>query len=669
MPGAFRGRVANLLVLGFAPVMSRGNSTTGADLPATSHAPAVRSTSDLLRLGLGALGVVYGDIGTSPLYAMKECFALPHGVSVSLGNVLGILSLVFWALTLIVVVKYIGFVMRADNHGDGGILALLALVTEQRSHPRKGETGRRRWVLLVSLALFGAALLWADGMITPVISVLGALEGLDVATPFFRPWVVPLALVILVSLFLVQRRGTAGIGAIFGPMMLIWFLVIAALGVPAVIAHPEVLAAVNPLHAVRFFVHNGLHGFLILGAVVLCVTGSEALYADMGHFGRKPIRFAWFSLVFPALLVNYFGQGAILLARGDDVIENPFYALAPEWFLYPLVAIATTAAVIASQALISGAFSLAQQAIQLGFSPRLTIVHTSGEASGQIYVPEVNRLMAIACVALTLAFRESGNLAAAYGIAVMGTMVITTILLFSVERRIWKWPLWQALALGAVFMAIDLPFLAANAVKISSGGWVPIVVALGIFVVLTTWKKGRTALRRQLVGSSIPLDYFLSRLRENAPYRVAGTAVFMTSTMGVTSPLLLHHFKHNKVLHEKVVLLTIVTEGVPEVAKKNRVQLRELGEGFWEVIAHYGFMQTPNVPQVLRRAAEQGLSLDPEAVSYFLGRETVLTTGKSGLSRWRKRLFVYLARNARPANAFFRIPPNRVVELGAQVEI
>ncbi len=649
--------------------MVKSESATGVDLQPTSHAPIIRSPKDLARLGLGALGVVYGDIGTSPLYAIKECFALPHGVAISLGNVLGILSLVFWALTLIVVVKYIGYVMRADNHGDGGILALLALVTEQRSHPKRGESGHRRWITLVGLALFGAALLWADGMITPVISVLGALEGLDVATPIFRPWIVPLALAILVSLFLVQKRGTAGIGAVFGPLMLVWFASITALGIPAIVRHPEVLAAVNPMHAVHFFRANGLHGFLILGSVVLCVTGSEALYADMGHFGRRPIRFAWFWLVFPALLANYFGQGALLLARGQEVVENPFYGLAPAWFLYPLVVIATLAAVIASQALISGAFSLAQQAIQLGFSPRMTIVHTSNEASGQIYVPEVNTILMIACVSLTLMFQKSGNLAAAYGIAVMGTMVITTILLFSVERRIWHWPLWKALLLCGLFMVVDMPLLAANVVKIVSGGWVPLVVAFGIYILMTTWKRGRTAVRKHLAEGSLPLDYFLSRLEDYAPHRVKGTAVFMTSTMGVTPPILLHHFKHNKVLHEKVVLFTIVTEGIPEVAKRDRIQMRELDHGFSEVIAHYGFMQTPNVPLALRRAAEMGLEFDPGAVSYFLGRETLLTTGKSGMSKWRKRLFVYLARNARPANTFFRIPPNRVIELGAQVEL
>ncbi len=656
-------------MLGFAPVMPQQDSPTGVDLSLPSHAPIVKSPADLARLALGALGVVYGDIGTSPLYAIKECFNPAHGVGPQLENVLGVLSLVFWALTLIIVVKYVTFVLRADNHGDGGILALLALVTEQRSHPKRGETGRKRWILLVSLALFGFSLLLADGMITPAISVLGALEGLDVATPVFRPWIVPLAVGILLVLFLVQRKGTAGIGAIFGPVMTLWFATIAALGVPAIVRHPEVLAAVNPVHALRFFAANGVHGFLLLGSVVLCVTGGEALYADMGHFGRRPIRISWLAVVFPALLINYFGQGALLVERGLEAVENPFYGLAPGTLLYPMVLLATCAAVIASQAMISGAFSLAQQAVQLGYFPRLSIVHTSGEASGQIYVPEINRLLMVACITLVIGFRASSNLAAAYGIAVMGTMVCTSLLFFSVAKLQWRWSTLGAAALSGLFLTVELPFLGANIPKIVHGGWFPLLVGGVFFAVMTTWKKGRTALRRQLVGSSIPLDYFLSRLRENAPHRVAGTAVFMTSTMGVTSPILLHHFKHNKVLHEKVVLLTIVTEGVPEVAKKNRVQLRELGEGFWEVIAHYGFMQTPNVPQVLRRAAEQGLAVDPESVSYFLGRETLLTTGRSGLSPWRKRLFVFLSRNARPANAFFRIPPNRVVELGAQVEI
>jgi KUP system potassium uptake protein len=649
--------------------MSRPESTTGVDLQITSHAPVIRSNADLARLALGALGVVYGDIGTSPLYAIKECFNPSHGVAPNLLNVLGILSLVFWALMLIIVVKYVTFVLRADNHGDGGILALLSLVTEQRSHPKKGETGRRRWFFLVGLALFGASLLLADGMITPAISVLGALEGLDVATPIFRPWIVPLAVGILLVLFLVQRKGTAGIGMVFGPVMLLWFAAIAALGVPQIVRHPEVLAAVNPVHAVRFFLENGVHGFLLLGSVVLCVTGGEALYADMGHFGRRPIRISWLALVLPALLLNYFGQGALLLEQGLEATANPFYRLAPPMLLYPMVILGTAAAVIASQAMISGAFSLAQQAVQLGYFPRLSIIHTSTEASGQIYVPEINRLLMIACIALVLTFRASSNLAAAYGIAVMGTMVCTSLLLYAVARRHWKWATAGALLLAGGFLLVELPFLAANVPKIVHGGWFPLLVGAIFFTVMTTWKTGRAAVRRQLEGGSVPLDYFLARLLDNPPTRVPGTAVFMTSSMGSTPPILLHHFKHNKVLHERVILLTIVTEGVPEVPKRDRVQMRELAHGFFELIAHYGFMQTPNVPNVLRRAADQGFQIEPETVSYFLGRETLLTTGRTGMAKWRKSLFVYLARNARPANAFYRIPPNRVIELGAQVEL
>ncbi len=649
--------------------MNKPESAAGADLSITSHAPIIRSPKDLARLSLGALGVVYGDIGTSPLYALKECFNPAHGVTPELENVLGVLSLVFWALTLIISVKYISFVLRADNHGDGGILALLALVTEQRSHPGKGETGRKRWTILVSLALVGTSLLLAEGMITPAISVLGALEGLDVATPVFRPWIVPLAVAILFVLFLVQRQGTAGIGAVFGKVMLVWFAAIAALGIPAILRHPEVLAAVNPEHAVRFFAANGLRGFLLLGSVVLCVTGGEALYADMGHFGRGPIRFSWFSLVFPALLLNYFGQGSLLLERGLGAVANPFYGLAPEMLLYPLVVLATAAAVIASQAMISGAFSLAQQAVQLGYLPRLSIIHTSGEASGQIYVPEINRLLMVACIALTIGFRDSSKLAGAYGISVMGAMICTSVLLSSVAIVRWKWSLPLSFALLAMFLGVELPFLLANIPKITRGGWFPLLVGAMFFAIMTTWKIGRRAVRGYLESGSLPIDYFLSRLDDYAPHRVKGTAVFMTSSIGVTPPILLHHFKHNKVLHERVILFTIVTEGMPEVPKRERIQMREFSHGFTEVIAHYGFMQTPNVPLALRRAAEQGLKFEPETVSYFLGRETLLTTGKTGLASWRKSLFVYLARNARPANTFFRIPPNRVIELGAQVEL
>ncbi len=656
--------------------MTASDSNSGSDSTTLtlSHAPQVRTLKDLTRLSVGALGVVYGDIATSPLYAVKECFAAPHGVAVSAENVLGILSLFFWALTLIVVVKYMWFVMRADNHGEGGILALLALLTDKGSNPiQPGQTGARRRSLLIALGVFGAALLLADGMITPVISVLGALEGLEVATPVFQPFVVPMAIGVLVALFLFQRRGTAGVAAVFGPAVLVWLACITATGLPKVIARPQVLAAVNPIHALRFFAANGLHGFLILGSVFLCVTGAEALYADMGHFGRKPIRTAWIVMVFPALLINYFGQGALLLGPRGPYIGNPFFELAPDWALYPLVVVATIAAVIASQALISGAYSLLQQAIQLGYWPRLTIVHTSREASGQIYVPEVNWALMVACVALTIGFRRAGALAAAYGIAVVSTMIITTLLLYAVARQLWKWPLWQALGMAALFLAVDIPFLAANSVKLVQGGWVPVLVAVSLFVVMTTWKRGRKVLADQFESTKLPIDIFLSDVErkgaEGKLPRVAGTAVFMVSQTGGVPPVMLHHVKHNQVLHQTVVLMTLVTENIPEVSSKRRIHVKELGQGFWEVIADTGFMETPNVPRILARAAEQGLPFEPNRCSYYLGRETLLPTGRSPMAHWRKLLFLILARNARPASAFFRLPPNRVVELGAQIEL
>jgi KUP system potassium uptake protein len=650
-----------------APPASSGSVETTT--LSQSHAPVIRNWRDLARLSLGGLGVVYGDIGTSPLYAIRECFLPAHGIAPTVENVLGILSLVFWALVLVIVVKYASFVLKADNEGNGGVLALLALITEQRSHPTEGAPGRKRHLVLVALGLIGASLLLGEGMITPAISVLGALEGLDVATDFFRPFVMPIAAGILVALFTIQRRGTAGIGVLFGPVMLTWFAALSILGGLSVAQHPEVLGAVYPGHAVRFFAANGIRGFLILGSVVLCVTGGEALFADLGHFGRRPIRFAWYSLVFPALLLNYFGQGALLIAFAGTHVENPFFLLAPEWLLIPLVVLATLAAVIASQAMISGAFSLAQQAVQLGYFPRLTIVHTSEDARGQIYVPEINNLLMVACLVLVVSFGQSSRLAAAYGISVMGTMICTSILLATVTRRRWGWPIAGTIALGALFLGVEIPFFAANFPKIAHGGWIPIAVGSVFFVIMTTWRRGRQAIRARMDQDSYPLEGFLTEVEKRKPHRVDGTAVFMTSALGGTPPVLLHHFKHNKILHRQVVILTVVTEGVPQVAKRERVQMYDRGQGFWEVVAHYGFMQTPNVPEILRRCEPYGLAIQPGQVSYYLGRETILVTGKSGLARWRKRLFILLSRNARPATDFFRLPPNRVVELGSQIEI
>jgi KUP system potassium uptake protein len=555
--------------------------------------------------------------------------------------------------------------MRADNRGEGGIMALLALIMPKIS-PSLGWTNK---TALILLALFGTALLFADGMITPAITVISAVEGLEVATSAFKSFVVPISVAILVALFLVQKRGTAGIGAMFGPAMVVWFVFIAALGVPWIVRQPTVVQALLPWHGVRFFIEHGWHGFLVLGAVVLCLTGTEALYADMGHFGPRPIRFAWFYLVYPALLLNYFGQGAVVLARGEAAAQNPFFALSPTVLLYPMVGIATIAAIIASQALISGSFSLAQQAMQLGYSPRLHIIHTSSHARGQIYVPGVNTGLMLACCGLVLAFRSATNLAAAYGLAVTGTMVITSMLIHTVMRERWGWRWWEAGGLLALFLCIDLPFFLSNLYKFTSGGWFPLAVGALIFTVLTTWKRGRATLAAELKQSLLPIDQFIPSLKLDPPARVPGTAVFMTSNRDAVPPVLLHHFRHNMVLHEQVVLLYVVTESVPNVPLAERVEITELGSGLYQVVARYGFMQNPNVPQILERCIALGLPIVLDETSYYLGRETLLTTGRSPMPRWRKGLFAYLSRNARPATSFFGIPANRVVEMGMQVEL
>ena len=637
------------------------NRSIAAESPqAPGHAQG-----SLAALVVGALGVVYGDIGTSPLYALRECFIGDAAVPITPANVLGILSLIFWSLTMVVSVKYLTFVMRADNEGEGGILALLALVSP------KGASGSSKRAGLLLLGLFGAALLYGDGVITPAISVLSAVEGLRVATHRFEPFILPIAVAILVGLFAVQRRGTAGIGAVFGPAMMVWFVVIGGLGLTRMVTqhadHVSVLSAINPLHAVGFFRTHGTHGFLVLGAVVLCITGGEALYADMGHFGRKPIRLAWYGVAFPGLLLNYFGQGALLLERGAAV-RNPFFELAPSWGLYPLVALSTIATIIASQALISGAFSLTQQAVQLGYAPRFTVVHTSGTTAGQIYVPEVNRALMIACVLLVLGFKSSSALAGAYGIAVTGTMTVTTVLFYVVVRERWRWSAASALALLLIFLLFDVAFFSANLPKVADGGWFPLLVGLMVFSVLTTWKRGRAELARQLAEASLPLELFLTDIAAQQPYRVEGTAVVMTSNPDGVPSLLLHHFKHNRTLHKRVVLLSMTSEKRPEVNDAERLEIHELGQGFYRVVARYGFMETPRISHVLRLCEAQGLPFNLMSTTFFLGRETLLTSGRSQMARWRKRLFAFLARNAPSATAYFEIPPNRVVELGAQIE-
>jgi KUP system potassium uptake protein len=637
----------------------------------TDHAAALqRHKPSLALLTLGALGVVYGDIGTSPLYAIKECFAGDYGLVPTHANVLGVLSLVFWSLLLVIVVKYLTFIMRADNRGEGGILALLALL-----HPADNPTSR-----LITFGLFGAALLYGDGVITPAISVLSAVEGLEVATPALAPWVLPVTVAILSALFLVQRRGTAGVGAVFGPATLVWFVCIAVAGIPWIALQPAVLAALDPVHAVHFLVDHGFHGFLVLGSVVLCITGGEALYADMGHFGIRPIRIAWYTVVFPALLLSYFGQGALLLARCDAAAgaemaacqlaaARPFFAQLPGPLVYPMVVIATVATVVASQALISGVFSLTQQAVQLGFVPRVNIVHTSATTEGQIFVPIANVMLMLACIAVVMVAGSSSRLAAAYGIAVTGTMSITSVLFFAVARQRWGWSRRRAGALVGLFLAVDIAFFSANLAKLFHGGWFPMVAALAVFSVMTTWRLGARWRYRELSKVRIRFDDFFASLKLEKLLRVQGTAVFMTQDPEGTPLALLHQLKHNQVLHEQVVLLTILTSNEPAVPPEQRLELLQLTAGFWRLIAHYGFMETPNVPEIMRAAAEQGLATHRRRTSYFLGRETFVATGRSNLPAWRRVLFIFLARNARSPTEFFGIPPNEVVELGAQIEV
>jgi len=611
---------------------------------------------------VGAIGVVFGDIGTSPLYTLRQCFSGEHPVALTPANVFGILSVIFWALMLVVTVKYVTLIMRADNRGEGGILALTALVARGLE-----DRQRRRW-WLVGFGIFGAAMFYGDGMITPAISVLGAVEGLEIITPQLHPFIVPVTALIICGLFAIQRRGTASVGRLFGPVMCLWFVVLATLGLIEIASYPAVLSAINPAYAIDFVAASPMLAFLSLGAVVLAVTGTEALYADMGHFGATPIRRAWLLFVLPALVLNYFGQGALLLSD-PRAIKNPFYLLAPQWALVPLVILATCAAVIASQAVISGAFSLTRAAIQMGYCPRLKILHTSDMEIGQIYVPFINWSLFVAVILLVLGFRSSDNLGGAYGIAVTLAMLIDSVLVLVVMRRIWHWSRALAIAVVVPLVAIDVSFLASNVLKIPAGGWFPLVVGAVVFTLLTTWKRGRLVLMEKLAEDSMALEPFIESIGMSPPPRVPGTAVFLTSTGDRVPHALLHNLKHNKVLHERIVLLTIHTRDFPRVFPKDRVKLAELRQQFWRMDAYYGFTEEPNVPELLEATGKQGLAFDMMDTSFFVSRETLIATVAPAMALWREKLFVSMSKMAVKATDFFHIPTNRVVELGTQVEI
>ncbi|MCL4761492.1 MAG: potassium transporter Kup [Burkholderiales bacterium] len=616
----------------------------------------------LLPLVVGAVGVVYGDIGTSPLYTIREVFSGRYGIVLSPDNVMGVLSLVFWALTIVVLLKYMVLIMRADNRGEGGILALTALVSRGLEHQP-----RRRW-WFVGLGIFGAAMFYGDGMITPAISVLSAVEGLEVLAPQLHPFVMPIALVILVGLFSIQKHGTGKVGRYFGPLCLLWFAVIALLGGLQIVENPRVLAALSPAYAANFALAHPLATFLGLGAIVLAVTGTEALYADMGHFGKAAIRRAWAFVVMPALVLNYFGQGALLLAD-PSAVKNPFYLLAPQWALLPMVALATCATVIASQAMISGAFSLTRQAVQMGYCPRLNILHTSEREIGQIYVPMVNWTLFAGVALLVVGFRSSSNLAGAYGIAVTTGMLIDTILIFFVMRRLWRWPVAAALAVVVPLGLVDAALVSSNALKIPDGGWFPLLIGGIVFTLLTTWKRGRILLMQRLSEDAMPLDLFIPSIEAAPPARVPGTAVFLTSTPDRVPHALLHNLKHNKVLHERVVFLTVVTRDYPFVAEDDRFEIAPLGAQFYRMYAYFGFKEDPDVPALLEATGRKGFAFDMMDTSFFVSRETLIATKMPGMAIWRERLFASMSKNAVKASDFFHVPTNRVVELGTQVEL
>jgi len=633
-------------------------------LQVTTATPGEHSSGKKGALVLGAIGVVFGDIGTSPLYTLQECFQGEHGMPVSPDNIVGIASLILWALIVVVALKYVLFVMRADNKGEGGIFALLALA--ERGKPRRPGPGRLGF--LMGLGLCGAALFYGDGMITPAVSVLSAVEGLEVAAPSLEVYVVPITVFVLVLLFFIQSRGTAKVGALFGPVMILWFLVIGVSGLLAIIDRPEILVAINPFLGFHFLLNHGFLGFLVLGSVVLAVTGGEALYADMGHFGRWPIQIAWFAIVMPALVLNYFGQSALLLAD-PEAIKNPFFLLLPNWALYPMIILATAATVIASQAVISGVYSLTRQAVQLGFCPRMEIRHTSDEEEGQIYIPRANWGLLIGVVTLVIAFKSSANLAAAYGIAVTGTMVATTIIALVVARRIWHWKLATCILLGTAFLVVDTAFFSANLVKVAQGGWIPLAVGAAVMLLMSTWWKGRGILTQRLGEESLPLEIFLKRQAEHPATKVPGTAVFMTGNADMVPVALLHNLKHNKVLHERIVFMTVMTENEPRISAKDRLVVEGLADGFYRLTVRYGFFQEPDIPKVLRLCKAFGLEFDLMQTSFFVGRETLVPSLHPIMATWREQLFVVMMRNAVSATEFFRIPANRVVELGAQVKL
>ena len=638
--------------------MSDAVTTPGPSEP--SHATGHGNNGPLLKMAVGAIGVVFGDIGTSPLYALRDTFAGHHPLPLDRLHVFGIISLMFWSMMIIVTIKYVTVIMRADNKGEGGSLALLALIN-------KSTPGRRWSGGIILLGVFATALFYGDSMITPAVSVLGAIEGMAVYQPALSPLVVPMVVIILLGLFFIQSRGTARVATFFGPIMLVYFAVISVLGIVSIAQMPSVAWALNPYYAAEMFLTDPFRGFLAMGAAVLAVTGAEALYADMGHFGRAPIRFSWLWFVLPALTLNYLGQASLLI-RDPSSLESPFYFLAPDWFQYPLLIIASLAAVIAAQAVISGAFSVTQQAIQLGFIPRMTIKHTSETAAGQIYIPVINWALMIAVILLVLVFQRSSNLTAAYGIAVTGAMMIDNFLLAVVLFQLWKWKPWLAVPLLATFFVLDAAYLGANLIKIPDGGWVPLAMGLAIFTLLTTWSRGRTLMRQNMAEGAIPIEVF-TKSAHNSAARVSGTAIFMASTASGVPSALLHNIKHNKVLHERVVVLTVAIQDVPYVEEAERFEIKDLGQGFYRMTMRFGFLEETDVPANLSRATMCGEPFEMMKTSFFLSRQTLIASSKPGMAIWREKLFSWMLRNAASAMEFFRLPTNRVVELGSQIEI